>query len=333
MLSVFDLPNEIVLTILDYIPLQTLGRLTLTCRTLHDRLNSLLYWKGQEGDTTALDWAATTGNQKTVQRIFQYTSPSPNFIERAINSAIPKNHVPTVRLLLDQGLPPWDPASSTEGAFSSPLFRAGMCRNLEIVKMLLDAGAKPIGYSNEEVGFLVHGCTSWENGPDSEETSQQHDEPFDPSILQLLVQRGLRVNSPEIVHHALALGCRVGVMSFLIDLGLDPNVQSFNWHTPLYQVLGRREKDWKECVAFIQKCVEHGMDVNLRDAQGMTILDKVGENAHPAVVQELITAGGKVPAIDMYSIRMQYAAMRKDASLNSAPPFRCPRGYTWNRRG
>ncbi|KAL2829375.1 ankyrin repeat-containing domain protein [Aspergillus pseudoustus] len=316
MALLLNIPNEILLLIVTHLSTQALGRLTATCRSAHDRLNSFLYSKGLEGETTVLDWAATTGNQSTVHRVFEYTTPSLGLIESAMNNAIPKNLITIVRLLLDRGLPPWDPASAREGAVSSPLFRAGMCRNFEIVNMLLDAGARPHGYSDEEIGFLVHFSTTWENGPNmEEEAGQQSNEPFDPRILQLLVQHGLSISSPEVVHQAIALGCKVPLISFLVDLGLDPNARSYIWHTPLYYVLSKRGMDSEDCVALIKKCVEHGLDVNLRDAQSVTVLHKAAEKAHPAVIRELISAGAELYAFDMYGrTPVQVAIMRGNVS-------------------
>ncbi|KAJ0423176.1 ankyrin repeat-containing domain protein [Aspergillus carlsbadensis] len=315
MASFLDLPDEIILAISDHVPVQALGRLVATCQLLHNCLSSALYRKGLEDDATVLDWAATVGNQRTVQRVLHCASPSPRLIERAINIAI-------VRLLLEQGRPPWDPATSSEGAFSSPLFIAGMCRNLEMVQMLLDKGASPAEYPDDDIGFLVYFCTAWEIGPNNEEPSRQHSQAFDPSILQLLVQNGLPLNSSEIVYHAMSLGCKVGVISLLIDLGLDPNARSHIWNTALYYVLGNHRDDWEGCVALIQNCLEHGVDINLRDANGETVLYTAAEKAHPAVIRAVLAAGAEVHVLNTYGqTSIQCAAMRDDVDLEILQTF------------
>ncbi|KAL3444293.1 ankyrin repeat-containing domain protein [Aspergillus insuetus] len=257
-----------------------------------------------------------------MQRVFQYASPSPRLIERAINNALLKNHVAIVRLLVDHGLPPWDPATSAEGAFSSPLYIASFCRNLEVVQILLDKGARPIGYSEEEIGFLVYFCTAWESGLSKEGSSRLHSQPFDPSILRLLVQHGLPINSSEIVSHALFLGCNVGVIGLLIDLGLDPGARGSDGHSALYYVLSRRGNDGEDCVAFVQKCLKHGVDINLRDENGCTLLYAAARNAHSAVIRAVLAAGAEVHVFNTYGqTPMQCAAMRDDVDVDILQPF------------
>jgi ankyrin repeat protein len=199
---------------------------------------------------------------------------------------------------------------------------AGFRRNLEVVQMLLDKGARPIGYSDEETGFLVYLCTAWESGPSKQESSRLQSQPFDPSILQLLVQHGLLISSSEIVAYALFMGCNVGVFGLLIDLGLDPGARGSDGHSALSYVLGRRGNDWEDSVAFVQKCLKHGVNINLRDENGCTPLYAAARNAHPAVIRAVLAAGAEVHVFNTYGqTPMQCAAMRDDVDVDILRPF------------
>ncbi|KAL4914473.1 ankyrin repeat-containing domain protein [Aspergillus aurantiobrunneus] len=301
--SLLYLPNELLLDIATSCNTQDLGRLTCTCWPLHNLLNLQLYRRGVQVqcDPPLLVYAAETRNPGTAQRVLQYTAPSPDTLSEALmrickkeekgNSKGNENDTTIARLLLAHGA---CPNTNQPGAGSAPLFTAALHRHLELVEILLEAGARATGYTLREITLLITHCTKLDDDADC-----ATELPYDPRILQLLVQHGMHTDrNPSIVWRLLTQNCRPSVFGLLVDLGLlDPNLPKAPKDRPLYLVINEA---WRgiseECAYFVRKCIEHGTDINIWQPGQPTLLHLAVLRNLPDVVRELIAAGAAVNA-------------------------------------
>lgn len=204
-------------------------------------------------------------------------------------------HTAIVRLLLAWGAPP----NGLRCRCRAPLATAAVFRRLEIVEILLSSGARPTGngYNVRLISNIVSRCTQSPTYTDP--TGGGWRRPMDdPRILQLLVQHGMRIEpSSDILERALRDQAPFATISVLLDLGLDPNQPADVARRPLQKVI-QHTTPWfqKDCVEVINKCVQHGVDINARLPNGGTVLHMAAARPLPDVVRALITAGADVNA-------------------------------------
>lgn len=135
------------------------------------------------------------------------------------------------RLLLDAGA---DPNSHTiewggEGQMSA-LYGAIERRDLELARLLVERGA------DKDDDAFYHACEQSDTGfldllyQRGFETMVNHKLDFeDASGLQWFLDRGVDLNANRCLHHAVARGRGIGILTMLLDAGADPNLAWDRW--------------------------------------------------------------------------------------------------------
>ncbi|KAK7012781.1 ankyrin repeat-containing domain protein [Favolaschia claudopus] len=188
-----DLPAELILLLSTCLPMPSLHALVLTCRRHHDILQPEL-----EARIT------------------------PEIASNALRRAVTESKPHLVAKFLS---PPHSVKSSTNTWYFSqtPLHLAALSENLEIARMLLEAGANP----NVQWG--------------------QHDElPLEIAfgkrnveLMTLLLDHGAKIW--RMIHTACAIG-HIAMMQLLLDRGED--IEGRDWHrTPLASAVAARKLD------------------------------------------------------------------------------------------
>jgi ankyrin repeat protein len=130
------------------------------------------------------------------------------------------------QLLLDAGA---DPNSQAESQMTA-LYSAVERRDLELAELLLDHGAE------RDDDAFYHACEQGDTAfldllyEPGHETMVNHKLDFeDAAGLQWFLDRGIDVNAHRCMHHAIARGRGVGILTMLLDAGADPNLPWDRW--------------------------------------------------------------------------------------------------------
>jgi ankyrin repeat protein len=147
--------------------------------------------------------------------------------------------VETARLLLESGADPnaTAPSPNWPGSIWTPLYgAAGVAREPELTRMLLQAGASP-----DDGESVYHACES-----------------RDHTCLRLLLDHGATLEGTNALPHMLDYD-DLGGARLLLEAGYDANDGSLH-----HAILRGRDP------RFIELLVEHGADVELRSRSGLT---------------------------------------------------------------
>jgi ankyrin repeat protein len=171
-------------------------------------------------------------------------SESPSLI-----AAIRSGNAGIVKLLLDAGAP----VNPTEFTLWPPLTNATTTRHIDIMNLLLQAGAKVDAPDHNGMTALVS------NGF------------FDPNVTKVLLEAGANVNATDgkgetALMKASAFGFKQDV-KILIEHHADVNIKDSKGRTALMHAAAGRFSD------AIPLLLESGADLNARDAEGKTALD------------------------------------------------------------
>jgi len=177
------------------------------------------------------------------------------------------------RVLLNHKADPNFKRASSNGSFSYPVDLVAGFRNSEILKLLLDAGAKPESSPNGPYRPLFSAIAN--NAVDA---------------VQLLLQHGADPNHPggnnalPPLHTVVNDGRDKRMIPLLLDKGADPNAKDREGLTPLFRTtdaeMGRL-------------LIEHKADVNARDKNGNTPLLRAATLSATNFLAFLVEAGAK----------------------------------------
>lgn len=169
--------------------------------------------------------------------------------------------------------------SQNEGNYTSfvntqPLYLKATMDNLEILKLLLDAGADLEGDSEQPYGALAGAISR--NSADA---------------VQLLLQHGANPNRPTVnglslLHDALANKRRSEIVSLLLDKGANPNAKDSTGFPPLFHTTDPQ---------IARLLLNYKADVNVRAVDGQTPLMRTGDTNY---LQFLLEAGAKIDLQD-----------------------------------
>jgi ankyrin repeat protein len=186
----------------------------------------------------------------------------------ALQLAIRSGNEPLVKLLIDAGAP----VNPKDTQLFSPLEDAATMRHIEIMKLLLQSGAKVDAADHHGRTLLVG------NGF------------FDPNVTGILLEAGANVNAiNEKYETALMKASGFGfkqVVTVLIEHRADVNLKDASGRTALMHAAAGRFSD------AIPLLIESGADPNARDNEGKTALD-------------LADASNNLGAIAMLSLAMK----------------------------
>ncbi len=195
--------------------------------------------------------------------------------ETALHKAAGAGDIPSMKMLLEQGLDVND-RSSKDGA--TPLHQACRLKQEEAVAFLLSHGANPnVGDSSGETPLFSHYCTSRD-------------------VMSMLLQAGANPNLPN------RKGFYPIVLSDYPDLlaryGADPNLLVSSTNNTVF--MQRMLNFGDEADAGVQVMLKHGADIHLATADGYTPLMMAAEQGLSKLVRELVDKGANVHARDRY---------------------------------
>jgi ankyrin repeat protein len=192
------------------------------------------------------------------------------------------------RLLLDHGARPNGDADGKHGKEGSPLYKAASCRHIEVVETLLEAGAKPATarVSNlHELGQRLVECTSLGPLPCRKISKTLMLDRIRPSIFRFLIQHG----------------CKIPLITFLLDHGLNSSGTGEASLSPLRDLIDNsKQGDEEACAEFVKRSIEYGGNGNARDVSTIRPLHRGAGKGLQAVVLVVLAAGADVNARDEY---------------------------------
>lgn len=167
----------------------------------------------------------------------------------ALDAAIGSDNQPLVKLLIDAGAP----VNPKETKLFTPLAEAAMPRHIEIMRLLLQAGAKVDAVDHNGMTLLAgYGF-------------------FDPNVERVLLESGANVNATDskgetALMKASAFGFKQAV-KILIEHHADVNLKDSEGRTALMHAAAGRFSD------AIPLLLENGADPNAQNNEGKTALD------------------------------------------------------------
>ena len=140
--------------------------------------------------------------------------------------AAKNGHTDIVRLLLDKGAKP----NISDDYGESPLKAAAYEGYKEVIKLLIDSGADP-NMVDGNFDSALH-----------EAASMGHND-----VIQLLLDIGVNPNisnrwGDEPLHNAARHG-HIGIIQLLLNIGADPNIKNDDGETPLYEAFKNEHKN------------------------------------------------------------------------------------------
>jgi ankyrin repeat protein len=169
-------------------------------------------WNRSSTEQKQLDWIANNTDAFTVLLKSEECS--------ALYNAVYNGYKKVVSLLISSyGV---DVNGFAENGFV-PLYYAFIRNNIEIAKLLIDAGA--------DVNIIV-------NGKPLIHYMYNNDD-----FVKLLIDAGAKINIVDknggtLIHYAVAID-NIGVVKLLIEAGIDVNIVDYMGHTPLYYAVYR----------------------------------------------------------------------------------------------
>jgi ankyrin repeat protein len=231
--------------------------------------------RNNEGNTP-LHEAARSGSDKVVSLLLDsgasveaanHNNTTPLFF------AVANGRAEATRVLLAHKADPNCKSALPNGSFSYPVELAAGSKNSEILKLLLDAGAKPESSPNDPYRPLFIAIAN--NAVDA---------------VQLLLQHGADPNHPggnnalPPLHTVLIDGRDKRMAPLLLDKGADPSAKDREGFAPLFRTtdpeMGRL-------------LIEHKAAVNARDKYGNTPLLRAANSTATNFLAFLVEAGAK----------------------------------------
>lgn len=184
-----------------------------------------------------------------------------------LKSAAEDGNIELVKMLLAMG-------AKTETQFrqETPLHRAVWSDELEIVRLLLAAGADPNAVD-------VDWATPLMNVQSVE-------------VAQALVEAGANVHQNDYMHDVLQQQTDPDIVAYLLSVGAKLNPKP----APYGTVLKKAVEDYN--LTTIQYLLEQGADVNIATSWGQTPLMEAAENSYVEGVRLLLDAGAELEARD-----------------------------------
>nr|WP_284703690.1 ankyrin repeat domain-containing protein [Clostridium swellfunianum] len=259
--------------------------LNYAIRSKDMKLFDYLLKNGAIPDKETLEEVVRLGNIE----IFERTLPMVkdlhvDYLGRLLHYAVSSNNEIMCKCLIAKGA-----NVNYEGAniFSSILSTASSSGNLDIVKMLIDAGANIEGFSNgsdspiyaasssghlDIVKLLIGAGASIEGSsittrPIAGAVSRGHLE-----VCKLLIENGACLDFCDDKNQSLlliAIGtCNIELISYLLEMGVDVNSQDKYKHSALHDLFYKKKNKVEICKLLI----DYGINVNLKNDNGQTPL-------------------------------------------------------------
>ncbi|KAJ3112426.1 hypothetical protein HDU96_004569 [Phlyctochytrium bullatum] len=158
----------------------------------------------------------------------------------------------------------------------------------ETVRLLIERGATLNPLSRDWLGPLFGAPEEdREDNEDNEDEEDDEDDKVDIDAMKMVLQAGANINWVGVkvetpLHKAMKLHKKMGwkssisaaAMLFLLDAGADPNIKDKDGCTPLHLISAdiTFSKEWEE---LLDKFIEKGADLQLKNASGKTVWQEV----------------------------------------------------------
>ena len=173
----------------------------------------------------------------------------------------------------------------------TPLHKAALLRDIQVVSAMIDGGANA-GAISESGWTPLHGAALRSENEDAAD------------VAQLLIRSGADANRRDAygrtpLHVAAASrNQQISLIDALVDGGAEPNVRDEDGETPLFVAVGSSfSMGTAGNHAIVSRLIDAGADPNLRDASGSAPLHKALSRFSPAGAVEALLDGGAEVAL------------------------------------
>ncbi|KAL1632792.1 hypothetical protein SLS56_003282 [Neofusicoccum ribis] len=194
----------------------------------------------------------------------------------SLHTATTRGYHDIVKCLVDHGA---DMELDNNRSGMSALYVAAYYGHIDIASFLIDRGASLTAELRS--GYTpIHGA-AWGNQLE---------------MVKLLTNHGAEFKSPGKISplHAAASGGYIGVAEYLLDMGVDVQVEYKQGFTPLHEASQEKQT---EMIVFL---LDHGADISSKQHDGRQPLHIAADHGHVGVMDVLLARGASVSAKDYY---------------------------------
>ncbi|KAL3699192.1 hypothetical protein R1sor_017214 [Riccia sorocarpa] len=233
-----------------------------------------------------------------IQRKSHPNKPDDQTGRTALHIAAMSGNVEMVELLLDAGAIV-DVISKTG---QTPLLEAVYMGHLDIVLSLLERGASP--EARNSIGWTSIHLAALRNYVD---------------IVRLLIERGALLEAPDregrtALHSAVTAG-HFDCVKVLLEAGADPDLRSVDGRTALYRAAAKGDS------RLVELLLEWGAHKNVKAVDGKSPYDIAAEKGHAAVLSALRRGNGLMTAARRGNLEMVRRHLGRGAEVSDGDQY------------
>lgn len=248
-----------------------------------------------DGSKKVYKWVKRRSNAGLLEYLLSISGPTAEALaENLFRLAIDDGDVLTVKKIMESGIDPNEQVYRTRhGSGLTPLHRACEMRSLELVRVLIEAGADVNSTVSKGDSALICALDT----PDGD--YKRREDLVDTELVRILLRAGAKVN-PGYKKSPLSMAARSGhveIVALLISAGANVNFSDAFGATPLMiAVISERVPD-EDVIAIVRNLLHVGADAQATTTLGansITVLEVAMRRRNIELIQLLLDGGARI---------------------------------------